>query len=199
MTDLELLADQFHRAFHGDAWHGASIKELLQGITAKQAASHPIPGAHSIWEIVLHIGSWEKMFDGAVHGKPLLPWPSPAIKKLDWPRVPKPNAAAWKKTQADLYAAAKQLRRSIAGFNPHRLLGWTLAGPALARGGGRRGARQCRRGRRGRLRALSGLVRRILGSGPSLCARGRPLLVACVRSGATLPAERRVLAAAPAE
>ena len=89
-------------------------------------------------------------------------------------------------------------RGAPRGFNPHRLLGWTLAGPALARGGGRRGARQCRRGRRGRLRALSGLVRRILGSGPSLCARGRPLLVACVRSGATLPAERRVLAAARA-
>ena len=48
------------------------------------------------------------------------------------------------------------------------------------------------------LRLISGLVRRILGSGPSLCARGRPLLVACVRSGATLPAERRVLAAARA-
>jgi uncharacterized damage-inducible protein DinB len=121
MTDLERLADQFHRAFTGDAWHGASVKELLQGISAKQAASHPISGAHSIWEIALHIGSWEKMFDDAVHGKPLLPWPSAAIKKLDWPRVPAPTPAAWKKTQRELYAAAAKLRASIRGFDPKRL------------------------------------------------------------------------------
>src|SRR5438270_8949178 len=121
MNDLERLADQFHRAFTGDAWHGASIKELLQGVSAKQAASHPISEAHSIWEIVLHIASWEKMFDGAVHGKALLPWPSPAIKKLDWPRVPVPTPAAWKKTQRELYAAAAKLRASIRGFDPKRL------------------------------------------------------------------------------
>ena len=121
MTDVERLADQFHRAFTGDAWHGASIKELLQGVSAKQAASHPINGAHSIWEIVLHIGSWEQMFDDAVHGKPLPPWPSPAIKKLDWPRVPAASPAAWKKAQRELYAAAAKLRASIRGFNPKRL------------------------------------------------------------------------------
>ena len=121
MTDLERLADQFQRAFEGDAWHGASLRELLQGVTAKQAAAHPIPGAHSLWEIVLHITSWEKMFDGAVHGKPLLPWPSREISKLDWPRVPKADATNWKKAQRDLYAAAKQLHRSIAGFDPKRL------------------------------------------------------------------------------
>src|SRR3954471_1848548 len=109
MTDLERLADQFQRAFEGDAWHGASIRELLAGVSAKQAASHPVANAHSIWEIVLHIASWEKMFDGAVHGKPLLPWPSPAMNRLDWPPVGKSDAANWKKTQQDLYAAAKRL------------------------------------------------------------------------------------------
>ena len=121
MTDLERLADQFRRAFEGDAWHGASLRELLHGVTAKQAASRPIANAHSIWEIVLHITSWEKMFDGATHGKPLLPWPSRAISKLDWPPIPKADAANWKKAQRELYAAGEKLRRSIAGFNPRRL------------------------------------------------------------------------------
>jgi uncharacterized damage-inducible protein DinB len=125
MTDLERLADQFRRAFEGDAWHGASLRELLHGVTAKQAASRPIANAHTIWEIVLHIGSWEKMFNDAIHGKPLLPWPSPAMNKLDWPAVirkdAKPDAANWKKAQRDLYAAGDKLRRSIAGFEPKRL------------------------------------------------------------------------------
>jgi len=121
MTDLERLADQFQRAFEGDAWHGPSIREILHGVTAKQAASHPIVGAHSIWEVVLHIASWEKMFDDAIHGKPLLPWPSRAISKLDWPARPKPDASHWRKTQRELYAAAEKLRRSIASFDPRRL------------------------------------------------------------------------------
>lgn len=121
MTDLERLADQFRRAFEGDAWHGASLRELLHGVTAKQAAAHPITGAHSIWEIVLHIASWEKMFDAAVHGKTLPPWPSRQISKLDWPAVPKSDATAWKKAQRDLYAAGEKLRRSIACFEPERL------------------------------------------------------------------------------
>jgi len=121
MTDLTRLADQFRRAFEGDAWHGASVSELLHGVTASQAASRPIPDAHSIWEIVLHIASWERMFDGAVRGKPLPPWPSPEISKLDWPAVPAPTAAAWKKAQRELYAAGEKLRRSIVKFDPQRL------------------------------------------------------------------------------
>jgi uncharacterized damage-inducible protein DinB len=62
MSETARLADQIRRSFEGEAWHGDSINEILAGITAKQAASHPIPDAHSIWELVLHIAAW----DGAV-------------------------------------------------------------------------------------------------------------------------------------
>ena len=49
------LNEQLRRALQGDAWHGPSVLELLAGLSASQAASHPIAGAHSIWELVLHI------------------------------------------------------------------------------------------------------------------------------------------------
>src|SRR5438270_4731017 len=49
------IADQLHRAFEGDAWHGPCLRELLSGVTAKQAWTHPLPQGHSIWELVLHI------------------------------------------------------------------------------------------------------------------------------------------------
>ena len=64
MTEATRIADQLRRAFGGEAWHGDSVFEILDGVTAAQAAAHPIKNAHSIWELVLHIGAW----DGAVHG-----------------------------------------------------------------------------------------------------------------------------------
>ena len=51
--DMEILADQIRRAFRGESWHGPSVLEVLAGVSAEDAAAHPIAGAHSIWEIVL--------------------------------------------------------------------------------------------------------------------------------------------------
>jgi hypothetical protein len=54
-TEVSRLDDQLKRALEGEAWHGPSVLESLAGISAAQAAIHPIAGAHSIWELVLHI------------------------------------------------------------------------------------------------------------------------------------------------
>lgn len=62
MSEVARIADQFRRAFDGGAWHGDSVFEILEGVTAAQAAARPIAGAHTIWELVLHIAAW----DGAV-------------------------------------------------------------------------------------------------------------------------------------
>src|SRR5208282_4382207 len=56
------IADQLRRAFDGEAWHGDSLFEILEGVTAARAAARPIAGAHTIWELVLHVAAW----DGAV-------------------------------------------------------------------------------------------------------------------------------------
>src|SRR5512135_2275808 len=56
-TEINRLEEQLRRALEGEAWHGPSVFELLAGLSAAQAASHPIAGAHSIWELVLHITS----------------------------------------------------------------------------------------------------------------------------------------------
>jgi hypothetical protein len=54
--DMEILADQISRAFRGESWHGPSVLEVLASVSAEDATAHPIAGAHSIWEIVLHLG-----------------------------------------------------------------------------------------------------------------------------------------------
>src|SRR5437867_5336939 len=58
MRETERLLDQLNRAFGGEAWHGPALRNLLDGITEEQAKSHPLHGAHSILELVVHVGNW---------------------------------------------------------------------------------------------------------------------------------------------
>ena len=55
MREAERIADQLKRAYEGEAWHGPSLMEVLEGVTPESAAARPVNGAHSIWEIVSHI------------------------------------------------------------------------------------------------------------------------------------------------
>jgi hypothetical protein len=58
MTGMEGILDQLHRSAEGDSWQGASIREILEGVNAREAATHP---AHSIWEIVYHVTAWVRL------------------------------------------------------------------------------------------------------------------------------------------
>jgi len=55
---LASLSDDLARSVAGDPWHGPSLGTLLDDLTETEAASHPIPGAHSIAELVLHVAAW---------------------------------------------------------------------------------------------------------------------------------------------
>ena len=68
MRPTERLLDQLNRAFGGEAWHGPALRHLLDGVTDDQAKSHPIRGAHSILELVVHIGTWNDVVARRVSG-----------------------------------------------------------------------------------------------------------------------------------
>jgi uncharacterized damage-inducible protein DinB len=61
MSEVRRLRSQLRRAFEGEAWHGPSLMELLADVAAARAAAKPIAGAHSIWELVLHMAFWEEV------------------------------------------------------------------------------------------------------------------------------------------
>src|ERR1051325_3558993 len=58
--EIARIADQLERIFHGDPWYGSSTMEVLRGISAGEAAHRPLPQAHTIWEIALHLISWNR-------------------------------------------------------------------------------------------------------------------------------------------
>jgi hypothetical protein len=58
MIEISRIADKLRRAHDGDPWHGPSLTGLLARISASEAAAHPLLGAHSIRETVLHVTAW---------------------------------------------------------------------------------------------------------------------------------------------
>ena len=115
-TEVERIRDQFRRAFDGEAWHGPSVLAVLNGITAPQAAAHPIPGAHSIWELTLHIAAWERACLRRLQGDP-----AQLTDEEDWPLVNDTSEAAWENTKQQLIDNHRELLNAIASLDESRL------------------------------------------------------------------------------
>jgi uncharacterized damage-inducible protein DinB len=109
MTEIERIQDQLKRAFEGNAWHGPSVLELLEGVTASQAAAHPLPRAHSIWELVIHIGAWK----GAVRRR-LAGDRAELTTEEDWPAVTKTSEEAWDQAKSELKQGHNDLQHAIS-------------------------------------------------------------------------------------
>ena len=116
MTEVDRIRDQFRRAFEGEAWHGPSVLALLEGVTAEQAAAHPIPGAHSIWDLTLHIAAWERACLRRLQGDP-----AQLSDEEDWRPVNDTSEAAWENTKEYLIDTHRQLLEAIAALDEARL------------------------------------------------------------------------------
>jgi uncharacterized damage-inducible protein DinB len=116
MSEVDRIADQFRRAFDGEAWHGPSVMALLTGVTAEQAAARPIAGAHTIWELTQHIRAWEGACLRRLNGDPAqLP------DSEDWVALNDFSEASWEKTKQDLVDTHNKLLDAIVSLDDSRL------------------------------------------------------------------------------
>jgi uncharacterized damage-inducible protein DinB len=89
-TEGGRIAIEIGQALGGDAWHGPSLNRLLEGVTAEDAAKRPIPSAHNIWELVLHMTSWaniarRRLMGGRPEPEEGEDWPIPgSVSEKDW-------------------------------------------------------------------------------------------------------------------
>lgn len=116
MKETDRIRDQLRRAFEGDAWHGPGLMEILQNVTASQAAARPIPGVHSIWELVVHIQAWEGAGRRRLQGdRAELP------DEEDWTVINDTSDEAWEKTLNNLREGNRRLSEAIAAVDDARL------------------------------------------------------------------------------
>jgi len=115
-SELGRLDEQLRRVLEGEAWHGPSVLELLAGVSAAQAASHPIAGAHSIWELVLHIGTDYDLLLRRLAGDG-----HALTASEDWPACPEATEENWRQTVEELRRKNERLRRAVREFPAERL------------------------------------------------------------------------------
>ena len=115
-TEANRLEDQLRRTLEGEAWHGPSVLELLAGVSAAQAASHPIAGAHSIWELVLHIRTDYDLVlrRMAGDGRQL-------SAGEDWPACPAPTEENWRQSVQELELMNRKMSEAVLDFPAERL------------------------------------------------------------------------------
>ncbi len=115
-TEGNRLEEQLRRALEGEAWHGPSILELLAGVSSAQAASRPIAGAHSIWELVLHLRSDYDLVLRRLAGDG-----RQLTAAEDWPACPASTEENWQQTVLELKRLNKKLRQAVQDFPVERL------------------------------------------------------------------------------
>jgi uncharacterized damage-inducible protein DinB len=116
VSEASLIAEQLRRAFNGNAWHGPSVLELLQDLDAGMAAAKPIPDAHSIWELLLHIAVWDGAAMVRLGGKKFQPEGDD-----NFPPVVDASEAAWSKAVAEAKRTHEKLVRTVAALPDARL------------------------------------------------------------------------------
>jgi uncharacterized damage-inducible protein DinB len=117
MSDATELANLIERSITGPMWHGSALTELLDAVTYQQAAARPIAGAHTIWELVLHITAWADIACDRLHKKSLGSQPN----EVDWPPTPAPTEIAWTQARARLTASHQALAREAAKLTSEEL------------------------------------------------------------------------------
>ncbi|MGA3292887.1 MAG: DinB family protein [Candidatus Acidiferrales bacterium] len=116
MSEIARILDQMDRAFSGEAWHGPSLMQLLDGVSAENASKHAVSGAHSIWELVHHIGSWNTIVKQRLEGETV-----EITTERDWPPVWEVNEVAWKRALESLTDSRARLRKVAAGLKDSQL------------------------------------------------------------------------------
>ena len=106
MNVSEAIADSLRRTLTGPMWHGAAVNQLLSGLSAADAACRPIAGAHTIWELVLHMAAWANIAQKRLSSKQ----PPEPTSAEDWPSLTSGQSIeAWTDAQMRLSEAYEGL------------------------------------------------------------------------------------------
>ena len=116
MDEISRIADQLARAFDGDAWYGPNTMSVVADLTAEQAAHRPLPQAHTIWEIALHVTSWNREVL-----RRLRTGTARDPEDGDWPEQPEDTEENWRWTVERLEASFRELLDAVRAFPAARL------------------------------------------------------------------------------
>jgi len=114
MSAIARIVEQLKQVHEGEAWHGPSVREAIDGVTAAGAAKRPLAAAHCIWEIVHHVRVTDELVRRHVTGET-------AGDEADWPTLTETGEAAWRAALDQLKATQRALRDAVSKLPEGRL------------------------------------------------------------------------------
>ena len=110
------LGQRLLTVWNGEPWHGSNSSTILNGVSAAEALAHPLPGAQSIWETLLHMTAWTEEVTSCMNGDD-----AKEPVRGDWPKVSGSTQEQWIAAQGDLLTARKALLASIEAAHEESL------------------------------------------------------------------------------
>lgn len=110
-TETQKIVSLLKRTFEKGAWHGPSVKEVLQSITADDARSK-LSNSHSIIELVAHMTAWRNFVTRKLEGDQ----DYKVTEELNFPA-----ATEWLKVIEDLEESQGKLLAAVEQFPVEKL------------------------------------------------------------------------------
>ena len=114
--ETQRIIEQMRRAHNGEPWVGVSLADLLDDLTWVEAEARPIPSAHSIWEIVLHLITTQQLIVDLVGGVSRAFHPGD-----DWPAVERPSESSWADVMRQFREGEAAVRQAASTIDGDRL------------------------------------------------------------------------------
>ena len=106
-------------AYDRVSWHGPNLRGSLRGVSLDAAAWRPQPGAHNVWELLVHAAYWKyvawRRLTGAARGS------FPLEGSNFFERPVEATAAAWRADLRLLKAIHRDLRAAVAAAAPRTI------------------------------------------------------------------------------
>jgi uncharacterized damage-inducible protein DinB len=116
MREVDRIVEQMRLAFEGGAWHGPAVLEVLRDVDALRASNPSIYGAHTIWELVLHLSATQVILLRRIRGE------DAGLSDEDfWESVPAPTNDNWQAAVERLTRQERELRAAVTAFPEDKL------------------------------------------------------------------------------
>ena len=86
VTRTQQIADAYRAVTVKGAWYGPSLAELIAKASPELATAAPVPGAHSVSELLQHLLLWNERARSTSDGSPMPKWDA----EKEWAEPPIP-------------------------------------------------------------------------------------------------------------
>ena len=134
--DLVALLDS---AYHRPSWHGTNLRGSIRGLSLDAISWRPAPGAHNIWELVVHAAYWKYIVRRRLLGAKRGSFPLEGSNFFARPGTGGSTMRDWQADVALLDQMHDELRATVAALTPAQLkrplasgrpASWMVAGAA---------------------------------------------------------------------